>query len=92
MNVRIRAFAQLRESIGADRRIDIPDGTSVGRLLTLLGDESAQTHAALFTEGGELRGHIILMKNGKRISRREIDTLVLVDGDEIALFPPVAGG
>jgi molybdopterin converting factor small subunit len=32
------------------------------------------------------------MINGKRISGKERETMVLRDADELAIFPPVAGG
>jgi molybdopterin synthase sulfur carrier subunit len=32
------------------------------------------------------------MRNGKRLDTAEADHTSLSDGDEIAVFPPVAGG
>ncbi|WP_342677213.1 ubiquitin-like small modifier protein 1 [Methanofollis sp. UBA420] len=92
MNVRVRAFAQLREALGADRTMDVPAGTTMSTLLALLGAESVQAKEALFEENGDLKGHVILMKNGRRVPRSEGGTNALSEGDEVALFPPVAGG
>jgi molybdopterin synthase sulfur carrier subunit len=92
MQVRVRAFARLREAIGGDRTVEVPDGATMGTLIAILGAESTGAKSALFAESGQLKAHVILMKNGKRVSRTEIGTLTLADGDEVALFPPVAGG
>jgi molybdopterin synthase sulfur carrier subunit len=92
VNVRVRAFAQLREVLGADRMMDVPEGATVSSLLALLGAESVQAKEALFEENGDLKGHVILMKNGRRLPRADAGATALAEGDEVALFPPVAGG
>jgi molybdopterin synthase sulfur carrier subunit len=35
---------------------------------------------------------VILMRNGKRVELRDAGSTVVSEGDEIAVFPPVAGG
>jgi molybdopterin synthase sulfur carrier subunit len=92
VKVRVRAFAQLREALGADRMMDVPTGATVSTLLALLGAESVQAKEALFEGNGDLKGHVILMKNGRRVPGSEIGATPLAEGDEFALFPPVAGG
>ncbi len=92
MQVQVRSFARIREAIGGDLIVEVPDGAPLARLLAVVGDVSEEAQNALFEENGELKGYVILMRNGKRVRRTEIDALALADGDEIALFPPVAGG
>jgi molybdopterin synthase sulfur carrier subunit len=92
MQVRVRAFARLREAIGGELTLEVPRDATMGGLLAMVGDVSQEAREALFEESGELRGHVILMHNGSRVRRAEAATLTLAEGDEVALFPPVAGG
>jgi molybdopterin synthase sulfur carrier subunit len=92
MQVRVRAFARLREAIGGDLTLEVPGDATMSGLLVAVGDVSKEAREALFEESGELRGYVILMHNGRRVRRAEAATLTLAEGDEVALFPPVAGG
>jgi len=92
MIVRVRAFAQLREVFGAERRVEVPEGAAMNALLSVLGEESETAYRALFGDDGSLKRHVILMRNGKRVNHAEIQEMTLAGEDEVALFPPVAGG
>ena len=81
MSVKILYFASLRESIGhGSERIGLPPGdVTVG----VLRDELGQHHAALLT-----------VKNLRAaVNQKMVDMEApVVDGDEVAFFPPVTGG
>jgi sulfur-carrier protein len=82
MMVRLLYFAGLRDAIGvAEESVDLPAGVcTVGAL----AEHLAIRHGAF----AERRRHV-------RIARNEAfarDDDLLVDGDVIALIPPVAGG
>jgi len=77
---------------GETSRSRFPGGSTMAGLLAAVGEVSEEAHQALFGENGELQGYVILMHNGRRVRRAEVETLALADGDEVALFPPVAGG
>jgi molybdopterin synthase sulfur carrier subunit len=90
MKVRVRAFARFREVIGGDRIAELPEGNGVRDLLSRLAGESPAIRETLLDATGSVRSHVIVMVNGKRVSRGSDHPLA--DGDEVAIFPPVAGG
>jgi sulfur-carrier protein len=92
MKIMIRTFARFREIFGDERTIDLPEGSTIATLLTMLGDECCEAGEALFSEDGGLKRYVILMRNRHRMRRDEIEALALSEGDEIAILPPVAGG
>ncbi len=47
---------------------------------------------AIFDAQGSFHEFVIVMRNGKRIEHTDAATTMVTDGDEIAVFPPVAGG
>jgi len=93
MKILLKSFAGLPEIIGArEKEISLPEGASVGTLLRGLCRESPLLSEKLFDAAGGLKPYILVLKNGRNISSlRHLDT-DLADGDEVALFPPVAGG
>jgi len=92
MRLSVKAFARFREILGSGFSIDLPDGAQMEAVLAVLRERAGDEAVAVFDEMGRLRPHVILMLNGKRANRNDIGSLTLADGDEVALFPPVAGG
>jgi molybdopterin synthase sulfur carrier subunit len=92
MKVLVRAFAGFRDVMGESTSYDLPDKSDLSALLSLIASRSEEARTLLFDNQGQLRGHIILMMNRKRVPRKAIENLPLSDGDEVALYPPVAGG
>lgn len=92
MKIRVKAFARFREVFGSDLSIEVPDGAAMTAVLAALRERAGDAGDAIFDETGALRTHVILMRNGKRVNRSDTGTIALADGDEVALFPPVAGG
>jgi len=81
MRLRLRAFALVREVLGHEEEsLEVPEGTRVGEVLDLV----CARHPRL----GRLRPSL----KGARNQAFVADDVVLADGDEVALIPPVAGG
>jgi molybdopterin synthase sulfur carrier subunit len=92
VKVVVRAFARFREVVGDVNTLDIPEGSGIQELLTALGARSHECRDLLFDEEGRVREHIIVMVNRRRLARNAIASTVLSEEDEVAIYPPVAGG
>ncbi|HEY2475525.1 MAG TPA: MoaD/ThiS family protein [Candidatus Cybelea sp.] len=81
MNVRVVAFANVREILEASQpSLDLPDGARVGDAWELL--------ESLFPALGPHRPSVRIARNGRIAACDES----LSDGDELAILPPVGGG
>ncbi len=81
MEVKVRAFAGLREALGtAVSTVTLPDGADVAGLLARLAQEWPEA---------KLHNRRLTVAVNRAYARPDY---VLVDGDEVALFPPVSGG
>ena len=92
MTVKIRFFARFRELLGTDIVTDVAAGTMFTSLINTIARKTPAGYAAIFDESGAFHEFVILMKNGKRIEISDAAKTPVMDGDEIAVFPPVAGG
>jgi molybdopterin synthase sulfur carrier subunit len=94
MEVTIKLHGDLREKAGTDTiRLPISENETVDALLIKLG----RRHPALLEEildptTGELKEFYNILLNGRRIQRLRGIYTKLKHKDEIAIFPPVAGG
>ena len=92
MTVKIRFFARFRELLGTDIVIDVQKNKGLLDLVKDVAGKNKEGYDAIFDENGAFREYVILMQNGKRIETSDAPTIRIADGDEIAVFPPVAGG
>ena len=92
MKVHIIAFANFRDILGKDRDIEIKKGSTIWDLLQSLISAHSNLGTAVFDEAGNIREHIIIMKNRKNIESLQGLSTAIDEGDEIAILPPVAGG
>ena len=92
MRVKVLAFASFREILGREREADLKAEATVGDLLEELASGSPRFKEAAFEPSGAMRDYVLLMVNRKRIDPENDLSRVLVDGDELAIFPPLAGG
>jgi sulfur-carrier protein len=83
MLIRLRYFASLRETLGADESIELPGGATV-----------AAARDALIARGGAHAQALARTRALRCAIDRQMaaEDQVLVDGAELAFFPPVTGG
>ncbi len=92
MNVRIRFFAQFGELLGTDIIAESSSGVALDSLIKEVASKNKEGYDAIFDEHGSFREFVIIMRNGKRLDMADAKKVRVADGDEIAVFPPVAGG
>lgn len=78
MKVRVLSFGVLKEWLGGERSLELPEGATVGELLARLNAERA----------APLQRGIAVSVNEEFAAATE----KLKDGDEVGLLPPVSGG
>jgi sulfur-carrier protein len=83
MNIKVRYFASIRESLGSSESIELQAGATVGQLRALLIERSPK-HASALARGKALRC---------ALNQALCDESAVVgEGAEVAFFPPVTGG
>lgn len=83
ISIRLRFFAALREQLGAEGHLSLPDGSTVAAArdaLLALGEPQATVLA---------RGRAVRAALNQKLCD---EAAVLHEGDELAFFPPVTGG
>ena len=92
MRVRVLYFGVLRDVFGvSDEVAELPDGATVGELLGLLRGRTSNDSMG---NGAESGADERLWRSLAVAVNREYGSpsIVLRDGDEVALLPPVSGG
>ncbi len=92
MSITIRFFARFREMLGTDILVEHGDGLFLTDLIRNVASGNKEGVDAIFDEEGNFREYVILMRNRRRVDNRKASLVTASDGDEIAVFPPVAGG
>lgn len=92
MKVNVRFFARFGELLGKNVTTDVAQGTSLAALVRGVAKANTEGYHAIFDENDNFRGFVILTVQGKRVNAKDAETTIITEGDEIAVFPPVAGG
>ncbi len=88
MRVRIRLFASFREAAGIKEvELEVPDGSKVFEVMKKLAERFPKLKGLLF-EGDRMKEDYHIVKGGRWLKGNDL----LLDGDQIAIFPPVGGG
>jgi sulfur-carrier protein len=83
MKVQVRYFASLREALGANESLEVPAGATLGGLRDLL-----------LARGG-VHATVLARSRAVRCALNQTmaeESVTLLDGAEVAFFPPVTGG
>jgi molybdopterin synthase sulfur carrier subunit len=92
MTVKVRFFARFRELLGTDIPAEPQNGTTLLSLVRDIAQRKREGYDAIFDEHGNFHEFVIVMQNGRRVEHADAAAARVADGDEIAVFPPVAGG
>lgn len=83
--ITLRYFARLRETLGTgEEQLVLPAGVSTLRALRAHLAQRGEAWASEMAEGRNLRAAV-----NQTIATADVP---VVDGDEVAFFPPVTGG
>jgi molybdopterin synthase sulfur carrier subunit len=83
MKIQLRFFASLREALGAQEMVELPEGSTVAALRDRL------------LERGGRYAEVLAPTRAVRCAVNQAmaaETTVIEDGAEVAFFPPVTGG
>ena len=92
MTVKVRFFARFRELLGTDIPVEPANGATLLSLVRDIARKKKEGYDAIFDADGNFHEFVIVMRNGKRVEHGDAAAVRVSDGDEIAVFPPVAGG
>ena len=88
MRVRVLTFGVLRERLGGpEETVELEEGATVGELIEILRGRASNTSRSSAVDEGLWRSLAVAV-NREYTSQ----AVVLCEGDEVALLPPVSGG
>lgn len=90
--VKVRAFARFRELFGDAFEVSVPAPPTLGAVVHAVGERNRDGLLELFDGEQRVKRSVILLVNRERITGDDREGRQLADGDEVAIYPPVAGG
>lgn len=92
MKIQVRMFGRFKQLFGDGKEVQVPEGAHPLDALERIVARQSELYTAIYDDDGNIRNHIVLMVNRKRISPTEFSLITLQEDDELAVLPPVAGG
>jgi len=92
--VRIRLYGLLRDAAGRSAQVDmeVGPGDTVGSVLERLVAKYPRMRPLLYTAPGAIHPHVLIARNGRDVRDSKGLAEPVGPDDELALFPPGAGG
>ena len=89
----LRFFANFRSAVG-QKEINrgFEAGTTVGEVLAAVESEFPELAGDILDEEGNIKPQLSVLKNGREVIHMDGTGTALEDGDQLSVFPPVAGG
>ena len=94
IQVKVKLYAFLREIFGK-REVTLSldlNATPFDVILRLDELSNGKIAKIVLDNENKLRESYVILVNGRKIERKDIDSFVLDDGDELVIFPPTSGG
>ncbi|MEA1895676.1 MAG: ubiquitin-like small modifier protein 1 [Euryarchaeota archaeon] len=91
MMINVKAFARFREVFGKELGVELDGKATMTDLLNRLCAPH-DAHDIIFDESGGIKKYVNILVNGRHMQSISGTRTELADGDEVAIFPPVAGG
>jgi MoaD family protein len=92
MLVKVKALRPFRDTLGAgDLEVELPEGTTVEGLIRHLMEQHPDFGPQALDASGAIDVTLNIMVSGRPIGEHDLSH-ALVDGDEVMLFMPLAGG
>ena len=92
MIITISAFGSFKKHIGEIVKAEFSEATDLKKALANVASQYPAGLELLFDKDGGIRRHIIIQVNHKRVAASSAEEVILKDGDEIVIYPPVSGG
>lgn len=91
-NIKIRTFARFRELFGDRFEVRVQAPATVKDVVMAVEQSNARGVGELVDREGTLKPSVIILVNRERITGTNRGDQPVIDGDEVAIYPPVAGG
>ena len=92
IKIKVSTFGNFKAYFGENAVLEMPETADLKKMLTDMADRYSDGRDLLFDKDGNIRRHLMIQVNKKRIAPSKAEEIILKDGDEIIIYPPVSGG